>query len=197
MAYSLIGHQIDIGRTDGDLLFDDPHLAPRHARIVVSPSGWVLSPLELRNGVYLRLRGPVDLNDGDYFLIGKQVMRYEVVAEAERGVHAAIEHGVALFGTPTRPAWAACARSRRGVSRATCTISAEARWSLAASRETSCFPKMSSCHDDTHSCPCALAADDSRIWELERQLHPPARAAATQLGDLIRLGDELLRFELG
>ena len=35
-----------------------PHLAPRHARIVASLTGRVLTPLETRNGVYVRLRGP-------------------------------------------------------------------------------------------------------------------------------------------
>src|SRR5262245_35727463 len=33
ITYNLLGDQIDIGRSEGDLLFDDPHLAARHARI--------------------------------------------------------------------------------------------------------------------------------------------------------------------
>ena len=57
IAYNLLGDQIDIGRTEGDLLFEDPHLAPRHARIVASLAGRVLTPLENRNGIYVRLRG--------------------------------------------------------------------------------------------------------------------------------------------
>src|SRR4051812_5219749 len=68
ITYNLLGDQIDVGRTEGDLLFDDPHLAPRHARIAASLSGRVLTPLEPRNGVYVRLRGAVDLHDGDYLL---------------------------------------------------------------------------------------------------------------------------------
>ena len=32
-SYALVGEQIDIGRTEGDLRFDDKHLAERHARI--------------------------------------------------------------------------------------------------------------------------------------------------------------------
>lgn len=51
ITYNLLGDQIDIGRTEGDLLFEDPHLAPRHARIVSSLTGRVLTPLENRNGV--------------------------------------------------------------------------------------------------------------------------------------------------
>src|SRR5262245_47391388 len=41
ITYNLLGDQIDIGRTEGDLLFEDPHLAPRHARVVASLTGRV------------------------------------------------------------------------------------------------------------------------------------------------------------
>ena len=74
ITYNLLGDQIDIGRTEGDLLFEDPHLAPRHARIVASLTGRVLTPLETRNGVYVRLRGPVDLQDGDYTTVAGLVL---------------------------------------------------------------------------------------------------------------------------
>ncbi len=106
IAYNLLGDQIDIGRTEGDLLFEDPHLAPRHARIVASLTGRVLTPLESRNGIYVRLRGPIDLQDGDYLLVGKQVLRFELLTDAERNLRPALEHGVVVFGTPVRPPWA-------------------------------------------------------------------------------------------
>ncbi len=111
ITYNLLGDQIDIGRTEGDLLFEDPHLAARHARISTSLTGRVLTPLEARNGVYVRLRGAVDLQDNDYILLGKQVLKFELVAEAERNIRPAIEHGVVVFGTPVRPPWARLGRS--------------------------------------------------------------------------------------
>ena len=37
-SYALVGEQIDIGRTEGDLRFDDKHLAERHARIFFAPA---------------------------------------------------------------------------------------------------------------------------------------------------------------
>ena len=61
-TYEMPGEQFDIGRTEGDLLFDDPHMAARHARI--DPSGTAstyITPLETRNGVYVRVRQPVEL----------------------------------------------------------------------------------------------------------------------------------------
>src|SRR5678816_1312139 len=74
--------------------------------ISASLTGRVMTPLEARNGIYVRLRGAVDLHDGDYILLGKQVLMFELVAEPERNVRPAIEHGVVVFGTPVRPPWA-------------------------------------------------------------------------------------------
>jgi pSer/pThr/pTyr-binding forkhead associated (FHA) protein len=198
MAYSLLGQQVDIGRTDGDLLFDDPHLAPRHARIVIGSNGWVLSPLEVRNGVYLRLKAPVDINDGDYFLIGKQVLRYEVLTDVERNVHAAIEHGVALFGTPTRPSWARLRQiTPSGVTR---DIYHLTRNDVVMGREQGDIVFSEDEFMSRRHAQISLRAGRGRLEDLGSsngsfiRLRGPYNLSS---GDLIRLGDELLRFELG
>jgi pSer/pThr/pTyr-binding forkhead associated (FHA) protein len=198
MAYSLLGHQIDIGRTDGDLVFDDPHLAARHARIVVSPNGWVLSPLELRNGVFLRLRSGIDLTDGDHFLIGKQVIRYEILADAERNLHPAVEHGVALFGTPARPAWARLRQiTPAGVTRDVYHIS---RNEVVLGREQGDIVFSDDEFMSRRHAQVSLRSARGRLEDLGSsngtfiRLRGPHTLAS---GDLIRLGDELLRFELG
>lgn len=100
-----LGDQLDIGRSEGALTFDDPHLAPRHARITLTPSGYVLKDLETRNGVYRRLRGPVDLEDGDQILIGEQLLQFSVISEFERNLAYSVAEKVLLFGTPVVPAW--------------------------------------------------------------------------------------------
>ncbi|HVZ74060.1 MAG TPA: FHA domain-containing protein [Polyangia bacterium] len=105
ISHQLQGERVDIGRTEGELLFDDPQLAARHARIMMSGGQPVLVPIDSRNGAYLRLRTPVELGDGDCFLAGKQVLQFEVVSAAERAVPAALENGVLFFGTPGRPPW--------------------------------------------------------------------------------------------
>ncbi len=107
ITYNLLGDQIDIGRTEGDLLFEDPHLAPRHARIVASLTGRVLTPLETRNGIYVRLRGP-DRPPGRRLHPARQAgaaLRARPRRRAERCARR-IEHGVVVFGTPVRPPWA-------------------------------------------------------------------------------------------
>ena len=104
-SYALVGEQIDIGRTEGDLRFDDKHLAERHARIFFRAGQFVITPLEARNGVYIRITGPVELQDGSYILVGKQVLRFEAVPDAEKTLRPAVEHGMILFGTPIKSPW--------------------------------------------------------------------------------------------
>ena len=53
----------------------------------------------------MRVRQPVELLDGDQFLIGKQVMRFEIPFEVEKTLRPAVEHGVVFFGTPVKPPW--------------------------------------------------------------------------------------------
>jgi len=104
-SYLLRGDQIDIGRTEGDLLFEDPYLSPRHARIVSGPDGQLLSILESRNGVFIRLRAGADLKDGDIVLVGRQVLQFQLVPEHERALRPAVRHNVMHFGTHGDPAW--------------------------------------------------------------------------------------------
>jgi pSer/pThr/pTyr-binding forkhead associated (FHA) protein len=198
ITYNLLGDQIDIGRTEGDLLFEDPHLAPRHARVVASLNGRVLTPLETRNGVYVRLRGPVDLQDGDYLLMGKQVLRFETVSEPERNVRPAVEHGVVVFGTPVRPPWARLRQiTPAGVGRDVFHL---ARPDMVLGRE---IGDIIFSEDEFMSRRHAQISYRNGRGHLEDlgssngtflRLRGPHGLAS---GDLIRLGDELLRFEIG
>jgi pSer/pThr/pTyr-binding forkhead associated (FHA) protein len=198
ITYNLLGDQIDIGRTEGDLLFEDPHLAPRHARIVASLTGRVLTPLETRNGVYVRLRGPVDLQDGDYLLMGKQVLRFETVSEPERNVRPALEHGVVVFGTPVRPPWARLRQiTPAGVGRDVFHL---ARPDMVLGRE---IGDIIFSEDEFMSRRHAQVSYRNGRGHLEDlgssngtflRLRGPHGLSS---GDLIRMGDELLRFEIG
>jgi len=67
-----------LGRTTGDLVFQDPYMSGTHARIVVQPGRILLQDLRSRNGVYRRMRGEVELQDGDEFFLGEQIFSAEV-----------------------------------------------------------------------------------------------------------------------
>jgi len=123
--------QIDIGRSEGDVLIgDDRYLSPRHARIVRRTEGlppgrspeFVLLDLASTNGVYLRVGRDsgreAALQDQDLFLIGQQVLKFEVVRDAEEGLGPATQHGTLIFGTPATPRYARVSqRSVEGVAR--------------------------------------------------------------------------------
>ena len=120
-----LGEILDIGRSDGDVVIpDDRYLSPRHARLLWKDRRLILRDLGSVNGAYLRLRGaaqgapPQPLHDQDLILIGQQVIRFEIVKDAEEGLGAAMQHGTLLFGTPAAPRYARlCQRTVEGVSR--------------------------------------------------------------------------------
>ena len=197
-SYTLLGDQIDIGRSEGDLLFDDPHLAPRHARITLAPGGRMLAPLETRNGVYVKIRTPVELADGDHLLLGKQVLRFEGIPEVERNLRPAVEHGVALFGTPTRPAWCRLRQiTAAGVSRDVYYVS---RNEIQIGREQADIVFADDEFMSRRHAQLALRGGRARLEDLGSSNGTFLRLRRTHhlsAGDLIRIGDELLRFEPG
>ena len=103
-AFAITLEQTDIGRTEGEILLsDDPYLSPRHARIRRRGDAFFLRDLDSVNGIYLRIRDSVELADGDTILVGQQVLRFELLSDAEVPVGPAAVHGVFVFGTPEVP----------------------------------------------------------------------------------------------
>ncbi|MBX3213050.1 MAG: FHA domain-containing protein [Labilithrix sp.] len=128
------GDLVDIGRTEGSVVVaEDPYLSPRHVRIVWTNGKLLLRDLGSTNGVYLRLaasrdtsprrgaEGPeiaVPLVDQDLILVGQQVLRFDILKEAEGGFGPAQEHGTLLFGSPAAPRYARlCQRTVEGIAR--------------------------------------------------------------------------------
>jgi pSer/pThr/pTyr-binding forkhead associated (FHA) protein len=198
IVHDLQGQRIVLGRTEGDLLFDDPQLAARHARIVTSGADRVLVPLDNRNGVYVRLRAPRELGDGDYFLVGKQVLQFEVVSAAERGVAPGFENGVLFFGTPGRPAWGRLRQlTPAGVTRDVYHLG---RTDIVIGREKA---DVVFSDDESMSRQHARVSLRSGHVVLEDlgssngtffRLYGPHRLSS---GDILRAGDQVFRFEGG
>jgi pSer/pThr/pTyr-binding forkhead associated (FHA) protein len=193
----IVGEAFDIGRTEGQLKFlEDPYLAPRHARLITAGGKVVLRTLDAVNGVYVRIHAPTDLAPGDQFLVGKEVIRYEPLAPEERDPPSLVEHGVRIFGTVPREAWG---RLRQlTVAGTTRDLWHLTRAELVLGREEGdvTFPDdefMSRRH-----AAIKRQAGKARIEDLsssngtflrvrgDRELKP---------GDVLRMGDQLLRFE--
>lgn len=117
--YALGQDQTDIGHDQGAIqLPNDPYVSPRHARVVRRGGRFFILDLGSVNGVYLRLRKPHALVDGDLVLVGLEVLRFDVVSAAEKGFGPAMELGTQVFGSPAMPRLARlCQRTVEGVTR--------------------------------------------------------------------------------
>ena len=117
--YEIEGDQTDVGREEGSiLLVNDPYVSPRHARLQFREGRFFIRDLESVNGVYVRLRAPERLQHADLVLVGLEVLRFEVVSDAERGLGPAAERGTQVFGSPAAPRYARlCQRTVEGVTR--------------------------------------------------------------------------------
>lgn len=118
-SYALGEAQIDIGRTEGDIvLYDDPYVSPRHARLSFEGGRWIVRDLFSTNRIYLRIKKAYPLRDGDLLLLGLEVLQFQVVSDAERGLGHATQHGTLLFGSPATPRRARlCQKTVEGVIR--------------------------------------------------------------------------------
>lgn len=103
-TYRLTNTTTDIGRFEGNVtLPDDPYLSPRHARIARRNDRYYLRDLGSVNGIFYRIREPAELHHGDVLLVGQQVLRVEVLTDAETSLGPVMHYGVMLFGTPETP----------------------------------------------------------------------------------------------
>ena len=197
-SYALVGEQIDIGRTEGDLHFDDKHLAERHARITFRAGQYVITPLESRNGVYVRITVPTELFDGHYILVGKQVLRFEAVPDAEKTLRPAVEHGMILFGTPLKSPWGRLRQiTAAGTSRDVYHLT---RSDLIIGREQGDIVFSDDEFMSRRHALLQFRGNRALLSDQGSSNGTYVRLTGQQAldpGQMIRLGDELLRFEPG
>jgi pSer/pThr/pTyr-binding forkhead associated (FHA) protein len=197
-TYPIQGDQLDIGRTEGDLRFDDKHLAERHVRITLRAGQYVITPLENRNGVYIRIAAPTELQNGSYILVGKQVLRFEEVPDAEKTLRPAVEHGTILFGTPLKSPWGRLRQvTSAGTSRDIYHLS---RSDLIIGREQGDIVFSDDEFMSRRHALLQFRGNRALISDQGSSNGTYVRLTGQHIlepGQMIRLGDELLRFELG
>jgi hypothetical protein len=78
LSYQLNAEQHVVGKA-GQLVFpDDPFVSPRHANFFYKGGTLCVRDEGSLNGVYLRVRGTVDMSPEDHFLAGEQVFRLDL-----------------------------------------------------------------------------------------------------------------------
>jgi pSer/pThr/pTyr-binding forkhead associated (FHA) protein len=196
--HTICEESVDLGRTQGQFLFtEDPYLSDRHCRFYIKNGSWLVQDLDSCNGVYRRISGSVDLVHGDQVLLGKQVMLFEQLSEHERDLAPAVEHGVLIFGSPLRTPWG---RLRQVTVAGICRdVYHLYRSKVTLGRETGdlIFPDdefMSRSH-----LSLSLAGGKAQLQDLGSSNGTYVRIKEPQElepGTMIRVGDQLLRFEL-
>ena len=77
LSYQLNADHHVVGRT-GQLVFpDDPFVSPTHADFFYRNGKLIVKDEGSTNGVYLRVKGTVDVQPDDFFLAGEQVFRID------------------------------------------------------------------------------------------------------------------------
>jgi len=80
-SLDLVGESTVLGRDGADLSFPhDDFLAPRHAEFFFKGGALHLKPLKSTNGVFLQVHQEVELDSGDVFRIGQQLLVFESLA---------------------------------------------------------------------------------------------------------------------
>lgn len=102
VSFTLAGHDHLAGRVDAPLLFDeDPFLSPTHANFFYRDGGLVVRDEKSVNGVYIRIRASKEVQLGDHFLVGEQLLQVQV-AEDEAAMDAPASDGTYYFASPRR-----------------------------------------------------------------------------------------------
>jgi pSer/pThr/pTyr-binding forkhead associated (FHA) protein len=194
--------QVEIGRTMGGVRFpDDRYLAQRHVRLFGRDGKLVLRDLESPNGVYLRLRGQdeAQLQNLSLFLIGQQVLRFELLDAAAK--EPMMEGDTLLFGTPAATRYARiCQRTVEGL---TLDIYHLRKLEMTFGRESgdvvfSDDPFLSRRH-------AAVRFDETKKAAFVRDLgssngtyiRMTTPEVELQHGDQFRIGQQLFRVDLG
>ena len=83
MSYHLNATHHECGRQMGLIPFDDAHISQPHADFFYEEDKLYLQDLGSTNGTYVRVRGPVPLQNGAMFKAGEHFFRFELISDKE------------------------------------------------------------------------------------------------------------------
>jgi hypothetical protein len=91
---------VEFGRNYGSPFDADFYLSPRHCSFTVQSEGIVVDDIAGTNGVYRKLEGRVELEHGDTFRVGQELLFYEDLPEP-----ASLPDGTERMGSPNPGYW--------------------------------------------------------------------------------------------
>lgn len=97
-TYHLQGTNTMLGRQNGDIQFnDDVFLSPTHAKFTSQDGRLFVQDAGSTNGVFLRIKQPRPLADGDRFLVGEQLLQLDIKPFGDGSPNA---EGTYFYGSP-------------------------------------------------------------------------------------------------
>ena len=197
----LLGHIENVVGAAGAAieLPDDPHLAPCHAAIVFDEQRLLVRDEGSANGVYLKVRESAAIEPGDSFVVGERLLRFDGACELPVG-----EPGETPYLGSPRPHGTVVRITeilRGGKTGRTCFRAGPA---IAVGR-TGCDvnfasdPQLAPRHAEVRIAPegsATLVDLDSSPGGVFLRLRPQ-QSLELQPGDVLQLGDQLLRLEVG
>jgi pSer/pThr/pTyr-binding forkhead associated (FHA) protein len=94
------GELLQVGREVGPPWDDDAYLDPHHATISVTDDGLLVDDNSSLNGVFVKLSGRVEVQDGDLFRVGQELLLYEDLPEPTP-----TDDGTERMGSPNPGYW--------------------------------------------------------------------------------------------
>lgn len=94
------GELLEVGRTCGPPWEDDAYLDPRHASLQITDDGVVVEDHGSLNGVFLKLHDRVEVQNGDQFRVGQELLLYEDLPEPTP-----TDDGTERMGSPNPGYW--------------------------------------------------------------------------------------------
>ncbi len=105
MSFNLKAAETVCGRVNGIILLEDPCVSPTHCVFKFANGRLSVADQNSLNGVFVRLRAEVELQPGDVFRMGRQLMRFET-ADSMPGdvVTRAVDDDTRGWGVALEPA---------------------------------------------------------------------------------------------
>ncbi len=194
LSFHLKAEQHIVGR-NGQLVFpDDPFVSPKHANFFYRDGKLVVRDEGSLNGVYIRVRGTVDISPGDTFLAGEQLFRLDPMPRASDGQD---PDGTYFYSSPKHPSPFRLTQILQGgaIGMTVCARGTSLQIGRRAATSTSPW---------TSTCPARTAASRSTAASSPSPISTAATAPTSRIkserdlahGDYLFIGRKLLRVEL-
>jgi pSer/pThr/pTyr-binding forkhead associated (FHA) protein len=99
-SHSLAAGSNIIGRGQGALFDADSYLSPRHAELTITSDGALVRDSDSLNGVFVKLTEEEEIQDGEVFRIGQELLRFDIIHSA-----VPLEDGTEVMGSPNPGYW--------------------------------------------------------------------------------------------